>query len=145
MRAEVSFLKKLWALFLALWPVVGTLVTGLTSVQFFPAGYEIFALIGLTVVATVCVSRLFSQSLLQAFCWSTVMPAITSGVSSGLRILFVPLPPDTHQKFGNDLTAAWLVGALMALFALIVGGILAGCCVGMLNALHKLKRYHVDQ
>jgi len=145
MAARVKFPNKVWALFLTLWTVVGTLVMGLTSVQFFPSGYEIFALIGLTVVTTVCVSRLFSPSLLLAFFWATATPPVTSGISAGLYVIFVPPGPEPFQYFGDGLPAALFDGVLMAFITLPVGGICAGVCVGILSALDRSKRSRDNQ
>jgi hypothetical protein len=137
-----TLLNKLWTLFLFVFTVAGTLVTGVTSIQVLPCCCDMYALIGMTSVTAVCASRLFSQSLLRAFVCGAVTPPVTSGVSAGLYVLYVPLPPDVPDYFGTDMPAALLDGILAAVITFPIGCLSAACCVGILRVRDGFRRGH---
>lgn len=132
--------KALWALLLTAVTVAGTYTTGLDLIPLLSDGSGVFVLIGLTSVTAVCVSRLTAPSLLRAFVCGAVTPPITSGVSAGLYVLYVPLPPDVPDDFGNGIQAALLDGILAAVITFPIGCISAACCIGFLRVCDRLKR-----
>tara|TARA_R110002072_G_scaffold303094_1_gene493208 strand:- start:2824 stop:3243 length:420 start_codon:yes stop_codon:yes gene_type:complete len=128
-----TFPDMLLAVLLIVLTIAATLVMGMTSMRFLPCCGDFIALTGVTSVTTVCVSRLFSESLGCAFFWATVMPSVACGVTSGLYVLYVPVPSDIILSLPNDLSTAVLDGILAAILTLPVGFVFAGCCVGFLK------------
>jgi hypothetical protein len=137
---RVNPLKLSWVLLLIAATLAGTLATGLDSIPLFSDGTGVFVLIGLTSVTAVCVSRLASRSLRRAFVCAAVTPPITSAVSAGLYVRYVPVPPDVPDYLGNDTPAVLLDGILAAVIAFPFGCISAACCIGFLRIRDRFQR-----
>lgn len=116
--------------------LASVIVTGFTTMQLLPGGYDSYLIVGLASATGIAGSRtFFSSSAAWGILLGAALSALAVGLATALHTLFVPPPPDGVYKWGNDLSAAVFGGIFVAVFIIPIGLV----CSGFFTVLVRLS------
>ncbi|REJ97020.1 MAG: hypothetical protein DWQ34_03065 [Planctomycetota bacterium] len=109
---------------------------GLTTFEVLPSGFDYLLIIVLASVTGFAISRVFCSSTISSvLLLSGVSSAVATGTTAALHTLFVPPPPGTLWKWGNDLQAAMFTGGVGAVISIPIALLISGVLIVLVRLI----------